>query len=174
MGGLTVQAAVNAALLGSAGIVLMGASANGGFEGTEGERAGRGSEGKGSREGSIDETEKKFDPREREVAELLKSEGRHVRAQVEATEDGVRRADAFVDGVETEFKSLDPGASSGTVKNQLNKAKGQARHAIIDARGSGLSEEAAREGVGKFFRNNPPGRMDGIRVVGDNFNLTYP
>ncbi|MFB7560716.1 CdiA C-terminal domain-containing protein [Streptomyces brevispora] len=174
LGGLTVQAAVNAALLGSAGIVLMGASANGGFEGTEGERAGRGSEGKGSREGSIDETEKKFDPRERQVAELLKSEGRHVRAQVEATEDGVRRADAFVDGVETEFKSLDPGASSGTVKNQLNKAKGQARHAIIDARGSGLSEEAAREGVGKFFRNNPPGRMDGIRVVGDNFNLTYP
>ncbi|MFJ2418255.1 PrsW family intramembrane metalloprotease [Streptomyces brevispora] len=31
MGGLTVVAAVNAALLGSAGIVLMGASANGGF-----------------------------------------------------------------------------------------------------------------------------------------------
>ncbi|MFI6862356.1 hypothetical protein ACIBKZ_21105 [Streptomyces sp. NPDC050421] len=174
MGGLTVVAAVNTALLGSAGIVLMGASANGGFGGTESERAGMGSEGKGSREGSIDETEKTFDPREREVAELLKSEGKHVRAQVESTEDGVRRADAFVDGVETEFKSLEPGASSSTVKNQLNKAKGQARHAIIDARGSGLSEEAAREGVGKFFRNNPPGRMDGIRVVGDNFNLTYP
>ncbi|MEU8626747.1 PrsW family glutamic-type intramembrane protease [Streptomyces sp. NPDC048669] len=174
LGGLTVEAAVNAALLGSAGIVLMGASANGGFEGTESERAGRGNEGKGSSEGSIDETEKTFDPSERKVAELLKSEGKHVRAQVESTEDGVRRGDAFVDGVETEFKSLDPGATSGTVKNQLNKAKGQARHAIVDARGSGLSEDAAREGVIKFFRNNPPGRMDTIRVVGDNFNLAYP
>jgi hypothetical protein len=41
-------------------------------------------------------------------------------------------------------------------------------------RGSGLSEAAAQEGLGKFLRNNPPGRMGYIRVVGDNYNITYP
>jgi len=60
------------------------------------------------------------------------------------------------------------------VKNQLNSAKGQARHAIIDARASGLSESAAQEGLGKFLRNNPPGRMDFIRIVGDGYDITYP
>ncbi|MGW6208163.1 CdiA C-terminal domain-containing protein [Streptomyces sp. NPDC055089] len=174
LAGLTVEAAVNAALLGSAGVLLAEASANGGFGGTGSEWAGRSGEGKSSSKGSIDETEKSFDPRERRVAELLESEGKHVRAQAESTERGVRRADAFVDGIETEFKSLSPGATSSTVKNQLNSAKGQARNAIVDARGSGLDEGAAREGVAKFLRNNPPGRMDEIRVVGDNFNVTYP
>jgi hypothetical protein len=37
-------------------------------------------------------------------------------------------------------QSLDPGASDRTVKAALNSAKGQARHAVIDARGSGLAE----------------------------------
>jgi Contact-dependent growth inhibition CdiA C-terminal domain len=45
-----------------------------------------------------------------------------------------RTADARVNGISVEFKSLDPGASDRTVKAALNSAKGQARHAVIDAR----------------------------------------
>ncbi|NEA15754.1 hypothetical protein [Streptomyces halstedii] len=37
-----------------------------------------------------------------------------------------------------------------------------------------LSESAAQEGLGKFLRNNPPGRMDFIRIVGDGYDITYP
>lgn len=33
---------------------------------------------------------------------------------------------------------------------------------------------AARGGLGKFLRNNPPGRMDYIRIVGDGYDITYP
>lgn len=124
--------------------------------------------------GKIDETEKPFNPKERQIAELLESEGKHVKAIKESEVDGVKTADSEVDGTPTEFKSLEPGARANTVKNQLNSAKKQARDAIIDTRGSGLSESEAREGLGKFLRANPPGRMDFIRIVGDGFNVVWP
>ncbi|MFE4055906.1 PrsW family intramembrane metalloprotease [Streptomyces sp. NPDC059096] len=167
IGAVTAEAAISGALLGTAGVVLMAAGAGG---------SGAGGEGTGNRrdEGEIDESEKAFNQKERKIADLLKSEGKKVKAQAESRESGVRTADAAVDGVQTEFKSLDPGATSNTVKNQLNSAKGQARDAVLDSRGSGLDEEAAREGLGKFLRNNPPGRMDNIRIVGDGFNITWP
>jgi hypothetical protein len=122
-------------------------------------------------EGSIDETAKQFNDKERRIAELLKGEGKNVKSIKESTVDSERTPDAEVDGVETEFKTLDEGAGPNTVKNTLNKAKGQARDAIIDARGSGLSEEGAREGLARFLRNNPPGRMNYIRVVGDGYDI---
>lgn len=88
--------------------------------------------------------------------------------------DGVRTPDAEVDGTPTEFKSLDPGAVPNSVKNVLNKAKGQALDAIVDARVSGLSAEDARAGLIKFLRNNPPGRMASIRILGDGYEINYP
>ncbi|MEU9617407.1 hypothetical protein AB0D56_38785, partial [Streptomyces sp. NPDC048209] len=112
----------------------------------------------------IDESAKTFDSEERKVADLLAGEGRHVKAVLESRKDGQRTYDALVDGVPTEFKSLRPGATSGTVKNQLNSAKGQAMDAIVDARGSGRVEAAAREGGVKFRVANPRGRMDSCRV----------
>ncbi|MFE9422527.1 putative T7SS-secreted protein [Kitasatospora sp. NPDC006697] len=123
--------------------------------------------------GSIDESEKPFNPKERQIADTLQSEGKSVRAVKESEVDGERRADAEVDGVPTEFKSMDPGATPNTVKNQLNSAKGQASNAILDARGSGLDENSAREGLQKFLRNNP-GRMDNIRIIGDGYDITWP
>ncbi|MFF4286023.1 hypothetical protein ACFY0R_11950 [Streptomyces sp. NPDC001633] len=124
--------------------------------------------------GRIDESEKPFNPEERKIAELLESEGKHVKAIKESEVDGVKTADSEVDGTPTEFKSLQPGARANTVKNQLNSAKKQARDAIIDTRGSGLGESEAREGLEKFLRNNPPDRMDFIRIVGDGFNIVWP
>ncbi|TDD65606.1 hypothetical protein E1298_41205 [Actinomadura rubrisoli] len=103
----------------------------------------------------------------------MNSEGSHVQALPESTTPGVRRPDATVDGIPTEFKSLSVGARANTVKNALNSAKGQARTAIIDGRGSGLTEELAQEGLNKFLRHNP-NRMDSIRILGDGYDITWP
>ncbi|MEG4090234.1 CdiA C-terminal domain-containing protein [Microcoleus sp. Pol12B4] len=85
--------------------------------------------------GSIDESERAFGATERAIAEFLEREGKNVKALVEKT-DGGRNPDAEVDGKPIEFKSLDAGATSATVKNQINNSirrGGQARDIIIDA-----------------------------------------
>lgn len=71
--------------------------------------------------GSIDESERAFGETERAIAEFLEREGKNVKALVEKT-DGGRNPDAEVDGKHTEFKSLDAGATSATVKNQINNS----------------------------------------------------
>jgi Contact-dependent growth inhibition CdiA C-terminal domain len=92
--------------------------------------------------GSIDESEKTFTPEERKIAELLKSEGKTVRALRESTIKGQRTPDAEVDGEPTEFKSLRSG-SANSVKYALDSAKGQAGQALVDARTSGTSQPDA-------------------------------
>ncbi|MGP3926506.1 CdiA C-terminal domain-containing protein [Streptomyces sp. 8N616] len=176
-GAITTEAVVNAAALGAAGIVLMAAGADGGVHSGEGERPTEakpqeGSPGQGK--GAIDESEKAFSPKERKIAESLQAEGKNVKALKESTVEGQRTPDALVDGVPTEFKTLQPGAAPNAIKNTLNTAKKQARDAIIDARGSGLSESGAREGMGKFLRDNPAGRMNSIRIIGDGFHIHWP
>ncbi|MET7937798.1 PrsW family intramembrane metalloprotease [Streptomyces sp. NPDC005322] len=169
---ITQEAAIHAAVYGTLGVVLMAVAADG--------SPGGGEEGAGNRspeqpgEGTIDETEKGFSPKERRIAETLQSEGKNVKALKESPVDGVKTPDALVDGVPTEFKTLQPGAAPNAVKNTLNTAKKQSRDAVIDARGSGLDESGAREGMGKFLRNNPPGRMNSIRIIGDSYSIRWP
>lgn len=171
VGGLTAGSVAAAARLGLAGIALMAAGASGGGSGS-------GEEGEGGKPGdrdrSIDESEKEFSLKERRIADALHTEGRNVKALKESRVDGRKTPDALVDGVPTEFKTLDPGAAPNSVKNTLNTAKKQARDAVVDARGSGLEESGAREGLEKFLRNNPPGRMNSIRIIGDGYNILWP
>lgn len=68
--------------------------------------------------GSIDESERAFGTTEKAIAEFLEREGKNVKALAEKT-DGGRNPDAEVDGEPTEFKSLDFGATSATVKIRL-------------------------------------------------------
>lgn len=124
----------------------------------------------GTTSGSIDESLRPFSPQERSIATLLQSEGHTVQS---VPESAVRTPDARVDGVPTEFKSLSPGATDATVKNQLNAAKGQARSVIIDARGSGLTAAQANQGIARFLGANP-GRVDDVRIIGDGFDIRYP
>jgi hypothetical protein len=102
----------------------------------------------------------------------LASEGKHVTAKDEM--DGQRTADAEVDGVLTEFKTLKPpNAANTAVKNTINDSirdGGQARHIIIDARGSGLTELEARRGLARA-RNIARGLVDWVRLIGDGFDL---
>jgi transposase-like protein len=97
--------------------------------------------------GIIDERAKQFTPEERRIADHLARPGAAVVAVAERYGAQGRTPDAFVDGVQTEFKSLDPGANHRTVQAALNSAKGQADNAVIDARNSGLSEAEADRGL---------------------------
>ncbi|MEV3962499.1 hypothetical protein AB0M34_16625 [Nocardia sp. NPDC050193] len=108
----------------------------------------------GPKPGKIDESEKTFNAAEKDIAEILAGEGNDVKAIPESTE---RTPDAEVNGVPTEFKTLDEGASNNTVKNALNSAKGQAENVVINARDSGISQDEAQRGLNRFLGANQPG-----------------
>jgi hypothetical protein len=132
--------------------------------------------------GSIDESERKFSLEERKIAEILESEGKHIRALVEGEQAG-RVADALVGeqplskeypGIQTEFKVLYRNATSATVRNSINNSirrGGQARHIILYALGSGLSEVEGERGLARA-RSITRGRVDSVRIIGDGFDIT--
>lgn len=94
-------------------------------------------------QGSIDESDRKFTHEEKAIAIKLKGEGKNVKSLAEENEKGVRNADATVDGKKTEFKTPRPGATSGTIKGEVNdsiRGPGQARDIVIDAEHSGLTQ----------------------------------
>jgi hypothetical protein len=115
--------------------------------------------------------------RERPLAEYLATRGNQVVALAEpANVNGVRNADALVDGVRTELKKLD-GSVSKTIKNQVNKSKsgtGQAPNIIIDARGTGMTKEEALRGLKRALggANEKVTKVTSIRVVGDGFDVS--
>ena len=121
--------------------------------------------------GSIDESDRTFSPQEKRIADILSGEGKTVKS---LPEPGTKRVpDASVDGVPTEFKTLKPGARDGTVKNVISdsiKDGGQARDIVIDARGSGLTEEQALQGL-KRAKGITRGLIDSVRIIGDGFDI---
>ena len=70
--------------------------------------------------GTIDESLRPFTARGRLIAVVLAAEGKAVQAIPESLIPGERSADAWVEGHPVEFKSLAPGATSGTVRNVIN------------------------------------------------------
>ena len=123
--------------------------------------------------GVIGERSKRFSPPERRIAEYLADQGSAVVSVSEGYGIYGRTADARVNDVPVEFKSLDPGASDRTVKAALNSAKGQARYAVIDARGSGLTEDQAHRGIRRFSGTPHANRLDAVLIVGDNYNIDW-
>ncbi|WP_067068768.1 CdiA C-terminal domain-containing protein [Carbonactinospora thermoautotrophica] len=120
--------------------------------------------------GHIDESDAQFNDAERKLAELLKSEGKHVKAV--PRQENVRTPDALVDGVPTEFKTLTK-PNPKTLKYALDSAKGQSGNALIDARGIGMTQENVQKGLELFLKYNP-NRMQSIRIVGDDFEIIWP
>jgi hypothetical protein len=110
---------------------------------------------------------------ERRIADYLAAGGLAVVSVSEGFGTRGRTPDARVDGVPVEFKSLDPGASDRTVKAALNSAKGQAGHAVIDARGSGLTEDQARTGIRRFSGTPHGDRLDAVLIVGDEYIVDW-
>jgi hypothetical protein len=123
--------------------------------------------------GVVDERAKRFSPAERRIAEHLAANGLAVVSVSEGFGVHGRTPDARVDDVAVEFKSMDPGASDRTVKAALNSAKGQARHAVIDARGSGLTEDEAHRGIRRFGGTPHGDRLDAVLIVGDDYIIDW-
>src|SRR5262249_11414656 len=93
-------------------------------DGKNPERDSRGVERYG--DGSIDQRARVFRPAELAIAEALAYRSAVVIALAEDHSLPRRQPDALVDGRVTEFKSLSPGATDATVKNQLRAAQRQA------------------------------------------------
>jgi hypothetical protein len=112
------------------------------------------------------------DPGERAIAKFLEARGRRVSKNLREGAPGAgRQGDAFVDDVLHEFKRLEPGAGPNTVKNSVNNSirrGGQAREIVIDARGSGLTKEAAEQGAAKALGISR-GKLDGLTIIGDGY-----
>ena len=123
--------------------------------------------------GIVDERARRFPPRERRVADYLAAEGAAVVARREDPAARRRQPDADVDGLATEFKSLDPDPSHGTVKQALKRGIGQAPHIVVDSRDSGLSQGNAHRGLARFL-GTPEGRsFASIRLIGDDFDINW-
>ncbi|WP_095987982.1 hypothetical protein [Cystobacter fuscus] len=127
----------------AAGSTLMASSGEGGGAGDD-------SDAEKSKKSKAELREEEKNAR---IDEYLESKGRKAEPNpLEGVEGAGRQGDRFVDGVKTEYKTLDPGASPNTVKNVVNNSirkGGQARNIIIDARGSGLGQEEAAHGISK-------------------------
>jgi hypothetical protein len=123
--------------------------------------------------GVIDERAKRFSPAERRIAEYLAVNGPAVVSVFEGYGICGRTADARVDGIPVEFKSLDPGAGDQTVKAALNSAKGQARYAVIDARECGLTEDQAHRGIRRFSGTPHGDRLDAVLIIGDSYIIDW-
>ena len=112
------------------------------------------------------------DPKERAIAEHLERLGRKVEPNLmEGVPGAGRQADAIVDGVRHEFKSLDPGATSATVRNSVDKSVsgiGQAREIVMDVRETGLSLKEARRGAGRALGISRE-KLDGLTLLGDDY-----
>ncbi len=126
--------------------------------------------------GVIDESEARFEANERRVAELLSAEGTNVKAVPVAPSR--RTADATVDGRRVEFKTPDPGATNGTIVNEVQQSirrGGQARDIIVDARRSGIGEAEAKLALDRIS-GVTRGKLDSVRIVGDGFDVRrlYP
>jgi Contact-dependent growth inhibition CdiA C-terminal domain len=123
--------------------------------------------------GVVDERAKKFSPAERRIADYLAAGGLTVISVSEGFGIHGRTPDACANGVPVEFKTLDPGASDRTVKAALNSAKGQARNAVIDARGSGLTEDQADTGIRRFAGTPHGDRLDAVLIIGDDYIIDW-
>ncbi len=112
------------------------------------------------------------DQKERAVAEYLEQLGRKVdKNPLEGVQGAGRQGDAFVDGVKHEFKSLDKGGTSTTIRNTTNKSikgKGQARNIVFDARNSGLTKKEAIRGLDRAA-GIARGKLDNVTIIGDDF-----
>jgi RHS repeat-associated protein len=121
--------------------------------------------------GFIDESEATFTDKERSIAQYLAKEGKGVKA---VPRGEVKTPDALVNGVRTEFKSLDPGSDSTTITRAIRDSLsrgGQARDIIYDSRGSGLTQSKANRAFARVS-GIAEGRLDSLRIIGDDFDLT--
>jgi hypothetical protein len=123
-------------------------------------------------EGTFSEKERRLSWEELTVARILVSEGHQVRARRERSGFG-KTADFDVCGVATEVKTLEPGATSATLCNAVKRGREQGEVVIVNATNSGLPGHWAERGVERFASKGEFGKLEGLRILGAGYNLTY-
>jgi uncharacterized protein YukE len=124
--------------------------------------------------GTIDESASRFNPDERAIADRLAADGRDVKA---IPRGAGRTPDAEVDGRPVEFKTVKTNdANAGTIKNTLDKSArrgGQSPNIIVNAEGTSLSAQQAREGIQRYLGNK--GYYESITIwLPDGTAVTWP
>ncbi len=133
----------------------------------------------------VDESARPFSSQELRISQLLQGEGHAVASVAESALPGHRVYDALVDGLPTEFKTLegprDGPASNATVLHALQRANGQFADAggdqsavvFLDGRGSGLTSQEAQRGLQRWLGTGW-NRMSSVRIVGDGWQVIWP
>jgi hypothetical protein len=128
---------------------------------------------------TVDERSRRLSHEELAVAGQLAAEGHQVRSVPERRGQGPV-ADLEVCGARVEVKSFlplaerDRGAPTArSVCNKLLSARDQAPTTVLFGQGSGLSEQTARAGLEEFMARGRPGRIGGVRIIGDDFDLSW-
>ncbi|MDQ3231430.1 MAG: hypothetical protein M3Q07_06375 [Pseudobdellovibrionaceae bacterium] len=113
---------------------------------------------------------------ERAIAEYLEDLGRMVEKNpMEGVPGAGRQGDAIVDGIVVEFKNVEVGGDSSTIRNSVRRSvegTGQSRTILFDARGSGISESEAKRGIFRALGAYGP-KLDYVSVIGDGFFVGY-
>jgi hypothetical protein len=73
----------------------------------------------------------------------------------------------------TEVKTLNPRATSSTLANALRRGRDQGELVIVNASSSGLARHWAERGVREFAAKGQLGKIQGVRVIGADFELSY-
>jgi hypothetical protein len=127
----------------------------------------------------VDERSRRLTHEELAVAQRLADEGHRVRSVPERRGQGPV-PDLEVCGARVEVKSflsLDErhqrAPTPRSVCNKLLSARDQAPTAVLLGRGSGLTEAVARAGVEEFAARGRPGLVGGVRIIGDDFDLSW-
>jgi hypothetical protein len=129
--------------------------------------------------GRIDETARRLSHEEYAAAAQLAAEGHDVRSLREGRGRG-RVADLEACGSKVEVKSFLPleerkgrVPNARSVLNKLLNAGGQAGSVFVNAEGSGLTASAARRGLAMYAAHPRGGELGRIRVMADDFDLTW-
>jgi Contact-dependent growth inhibition CdiA C-terminal domain len=128
--------------------------------------------------GEVDQSQRQFSKDEQAIATRLADDGHNVTALKESDVPNVRTPDAEVDGVPTEFKTVQAEEpSSRTIMRMLNDSArhgGQARDMVIDSSANGaLSESEAAAGIRRFAGLRKDA-YDHITIWGDDWTVTWP
>jgi Contact-dependent growth inhibition CdiA C-terminal domain len=92
---------------------------------------------------------------------------------LEGMKDAGRQGDRYINGLLTEYKTLEPGATSNSIKQRVNdslRGISQARYIIIDARNTEMSEDEALKGIYRAIGVSR-GKLDSLRVIGNGFDI---
>ena len=107
------------------------------------------------------------------IANMLVSEGKHVKVLKEIQEQNVKNADFLIDGVKTELKTISNISSkdlSGRIAKKIKGAGNQAGNIIIDLRKQeGATEEVAQAALNRAFGSSD--KINNVRVIGEGFDI---